>query len=395
MIKKILHGYGRLVAKHPFTVLALVVFLTILGVIGNSMIQTETEDMAGRLPEDIKVIEAFNYVNDEFGGGINTGTIVVELDPQHSGNEEIRDVRDYRVIRYLSILGGKIEKLDEVNEVNSIANLVSDNGDIPTSENTIKDRLINSGQETQYISEDYCMTLLKLELIPDYEENDFYQQMKKIMDNTPTPPGIKSGVTGDFAQSYELNELIAPDMQKTSMISLAGILIILFFVVFRSVKNGIASLLAIVFGVIWGFGLIGWLGWSMSSVTSGAVSMIMGIGIDFGIQLVSRFKQEMTSLNYEEAMVNTIASVSIPMSTTTLAALIGFRAMSLGKLTFLADLGNMMSIGVLTCMIAAITATPTYLVIWEKYLAESTKKKGELNENKKSVIGNGIFEPDM
>ena len=51
---------------------------------------------------------------------------------------------------------------------------------------------------------------------------------------------------------------------------------------------------------------------------------------------------------------------------TTLAALIGFRAMSLGQLTLLADLGNMMSYGVLFCFIAAITVIPSMLVINER-----------------------------
>jgi predicted RND superfamily exporter protein len=54
------------------------------------------------------------------------------------------------------------------------------------------------------------------------------------------------------------------------------------------------------------------------------------------------------------------------MSTTTLAALIGFGAMSLGKLTFLADMGTMMGYGVVASMLAAITIVPALIVIFDK-----------------------------
>ncbi|TAN39045.1 MAG: hypothetical protein EPN24_05590, partial [Candidatus Methanoperedens sp.] len=47
---------------------------------------------------------------------------------------------------------------------------------------------------------------------------------------------------------------------------------------------------------------------------------------------------------------------------TTLAALIGFQAMSLGRLTFLADMGTMMSYGVAACMVAAITVVPAIIL---------------------------------
>ena len=99
---------------------------------------------------------------------------------------------------------------------------------------------------------------------------------------------------------------------------------------------------------------------------SGGISMIMGIGIDFGIQVVNRFKQERKKHKIEKAMKITFSNVFMPMLITTLAALIGFRAMSLGQLTLLADLGNMMSFGVLFSFIAAITVIPSVLVINER-----------------------------
>ncbi|RMF90400.1 MAG: RND family transporter, partial [Methanobacteriota archaeon] len=62
----------------------------------------------------------------------------------------------------------------------------------------------------------------------------------------------------------------------------------------------------------------------------------------------------------------TLSAVIAPMSTTTIAALIGFRAMSLGTLKMMGDLGTVMSLGVLASMVAAITLVPSLLMISEK-----------------------------
>lgn len=135
-------------------------------------------------------------------------------------------------------------------------------------------------------------------------------------------------------------------------------------------------MLSIVFGVIWTYGIFGLLGITLSPTTSGALAMIMGIGIDFGIQVVNRFKQELRRRKPEEAMKITVKRVFFPMLITVLAALIGFRAMSMGKLTVLGELGNAMSYGVLLCFLAAVTLVPSITLLSEKF-ARKLRKRGK------------------
>lgn len=111
-------------------------------------------------------------------------------------------------------------------------------------------------------------------------------------------------------------------------------IIIIIFLLFRSARNGVASLLAIVFGLIWVYGTVGLAGMSINPQMSGVLSMIMGIGIDFGIQTVNRFRQEREENDAETSLKNTMSSTITPMLITTTAALIGFRAMSLETLRF-------------------------------------------------------------
>jgi len=226
---------------------------------------------------------------------------------------------------------------------------------------------IKLNQFKYYVSDDYTTSVIRINLAEMNEEQkkDFIDELKHIIGETKKPAGLNIGITGDPVVSEELKNQIMPTMQTTSMFSLIGIFIVV-CLLFLSLRYGIISLLAIGFGIIWVYGVLGLLGMSISSTMSGGISMIMGIGIDFGIQVVNRFKQERKKHKIEKAMKITLSKVFVPMLITTLAALIGFRAMSLGQLTLLADLGNMMSFGVLFCFIAAVTVIPSILVISEK-----------------------------
>ena len=218
-----------------------------------------------------------------------------------------------------------------------------------------------------YVSDDYTTTIIKINLVEmgDEEREDFIEGLEHIVSETEKPAGLDVGLTGESVISKELRNQVKPTIQRTSMFSLIGIFMVV-CLLFLSLRYGIISLLAIGFGIIWVYGILGLLGMPISSTMSGGISMIMGIGIDFGIQVVNRFRQERKRYETEKAMKITLSNVFMPMLITTLAALIGFRAMSLGQLTLLADLGNMMSYGVLFCFIAAITVVPCVLVISER-----------------------------
>jgi len=201
------------------------------------------------------------------------------------------------------------------------------------------------------------------------QRTELIREIKNVIANTPAPSTANVGLTGSEAIYMEMREQVKPIMQKTSMISFIGILITV-CLLFYSIRHGLLSLTGILFGVIWVYGIFGLFHIAMSPQTSGALSMIMGVGIDFGIQVVNRFRQEAREKDLEKSMEIAVSKTFFPMLITTLSALIGFRAMSLGRVTVLKALGNMMSLGILTCFIAAITVVPSTTLLvdkaWEK-----------------------------
>lgn len=168
-------------------------------------------------------------------------------------------------------------------------------------------------------------------------------------------------------EEHELNKILNPDSSRTGIISFIAIIIFL-FIVTRSIKYTILPLVTVILAILWVFGLIGYFGIPFNSIISSVISMTIGVGIDFGIQLALRFRHErhVNNLDKQAAMTNTLKYTLYPMVITVIAALVGFQAMRFGKLTLMGDLGTAMSFAILSSMIVAITIVASLIILFEK-----------------------------
>jgi len=215
-----------------------------------------------------------------------------------------------------------------------------------------------------YISDDYTLSVVRLTLSDDVDEEEIVAEFREVI-QLDKPPGVTVEITGDPVESVAMMELAAETMQTTSAISFALIIIIL-ILLFVSIKYGLIPLLTILLGTVWTYGALNLVGFEVTAMTSGAMAMIMGIGIDFGIQVTKRFQFELRTYEREEAMVNTLQNVFYPMVITTIAAVTGFLCLSLGDLPMMGDMGKMLAMGVSCCMVAALTVVPGTLVLLER-----------------------------
>jgi len=372
---KPLEIYSGFVTKHPVTLLVIMLLVTVYAIQMIGTIETKKSDTKSMLPNDVESITTLNSIENEFGS-TNAVFLAVEVDPTYQGSDEVQDVRDPRALVYmdqLSELSLHTEKVIGVTSPTTVLKSIN-NGRLPQSEREVEQLAGKNGLLDSYISSDYSVSLINIQTTDDVDLIEIEKELDKLIQELPRPPGLTTTLGGMSMEGAVMQKSIGPDMAKTSMYSLIGILIII-LVLFRSIKYGFTPMSTIIFGTIWAMGFVGFIGMGMSSQTSGVLSMIMGIGIDFGIQVVTRYRFELLNIpalkerhpdldiGPKDAMAVTLNNVIVPMLTTTLAALIGFQAMSLGKLTFLGDMGTMMSYGVAASMVAAITIVPAIIII--------------------------------
>lgn len=369
MKEKAIEFYSKQITKHPFAALTVIILSASVIATGAANIENVSQNNEDFLPDTVESVEAFDVIGAEFGqgGGGSTYTVLFETAPNYPSSNEIRDVRNPKLLSYIETVSNDIESMNEVVSVNSAADLVEN----PSTKREASNQLEKSGQSSNYISEDYSFTIMRVSSIDlgSDEANELANRIRTSVERNSQPAGIKTGYTGQpFIDQAFQNESQSTQGQ-TSLLSIIGVFLVVIFL-FRSIIYGFTSLSALIFGILTGIGVFGWLGLNLSPATSGSISMGMGIAIDFGIQTVSRYKDEREKFEVQKALSAMISGVLKPMSIALIASVIGFTALSFGRITFLSELGTILTLTTSFAYIGALTLIPVNLVIYDKYVNE-------------------------
>ncbi|MDP5274316.1 MMPL family transporter [Chengkuizengella axinellae] len=201
-----------------------------------------------------------------------------------------------------------------------------------------------------------------------------------------------SSITVDhyFTGSSFINEdvIISSEegLRKTEVITVIFILLIL-FLVFRSVIAPIIPLVTVgmtflVSQTIVGF-LVDWFDFPFSNFTQiFLVAILFGIGTDYCILLLSRFKEELSKNDdVQNAIFITYQTAGKTVVFSALAVLIGFS--SIGFSTFkLYQSASAVAIGILFLMLALLTVVPFFMAVLGKKLFWPVRGEIEHRESK-------------
>jgi uncharacterized protein len=125
----------------------------------------------------------------------------------------------------------------------------------------------------------------------------------------------------------------------------------------RSLKWMCLTLLPVVFGTSATFGIFCWTGISMSVMTAMSVPLIIGLGVDDGIHVVHRLREEGGRTAAEAA-----AAVGRPIVLTTLTTSASFCTLLLSDHAGLESMALVLLIGLPLCLLASITLLPAAAV---------------------------------
>nr|QNO55050.1 hypothetical protein FPOEFMDM_00035 [Methanosarcinales archaeon ANME-1 ERB7]QNO55122.1 hypothetical protein MNNOGLJF_00036 [Methanosarcinales archaeon ANME-1 ERB7] len=155
-------------------------------------------------------------IEDQFLGSLRKLTIVVETKPRYASSEEIRDIRDPEVLRYVDLLAERAKLVHGVVSAESAADVIKEkanDGQIPNSLRSVRallERLEKDKNTEQrisnYISEDYSMTLVRLNILEDVDAEEIVEELKEVI-NIETPPGISVDITGGPVIEVTMKEL--------------------------------------------------------------------------------------------------------------------------------------------------------------------------------------------
>jgi len=137
------------------------------------------------------------------------------------------------------------------------------------------------------------------------------------------------------------------------------LVVVTLVIVYRSFTDTILNILTLIFAVIWVFGLSVILGYSFNPAITAVPVLIIGLGIDYGIHLTNRYREELRrGKRVIEAWTVSESSVGFAILLTTITTLLGFMSNITSSVASVRHFGILSAAGVVSAFILMITFLP-------------------------------------
>ncbi len=201
----------------------------------------------------------------------------------------------------------------------------------------IKKDIVNTSKRTDFINK---------KLIPAIE--NFSKSNDNIKVYTSGMPYIRTLNSASITGEMSLFVFLA-----------LGATALIFFFFFRSFRATFITLTVVSIGVIWAFGVIGWLNYEVSILTALIPPLIIVIGVPNAVFLIHKYQQEIKNhKNKGRALQRVITKIGNATLMTNLTTASGFATFIFTKSSLLNEFGVVASINIMAIFILSLLIIP-------------------------------------
>jgi uncharacterized protein len=206
--------------------------------------------------------------------------------------------------------------------------------------------------------------------------------------------GFDVVTTGVPLYLSELNDYLQGGMLTLGAIAVAVMVVVL--LVLFGVRWRLLPLATTLLGVLWAFGLFGYLGIALSLVTIAGLPILIGMGIDVAIQVHSRVEGELQGAvsgdlaGGGDAVPTTARVLGPPVVVAVLAAVVAFLSMQVSRVPMIRDFGVMLAIGITTISIVGVVL-PLALLGWRERRRPGRARAGEVGWIERTILRVGAL----
>ncbi|MGH9132787.1 MAG: efflux RND transporter permease subunit, partial [Ilumatobacteraceae bacterium] len=164
--------------------------------------------------------------------------------------------------------------------------------------------------------------------------------------------GFDVTVTGSPVYLKEINDYLKGGMLTLGLMAIAVMAIVL--AVMFGVRWRLLPLLAVLVGVAWSFSMLGLIGIDLSLVTIAGLPILIGLGIDFAIQVHNRVEEEVVVEREKHPIAETLANIAPPLIAAMLTGVVAFVALRISRVPMIRDFGVLLAVGVAVLVVVGI-----------------------------------------
>jgi len=213
----------------------------------------------------------------------------------------------------------------------------------------------------------YVSTVIRVDIGPRNNnelDNDGLVVMRSELD-ADIPDILKENFTLSITGGHVLTSVTINEIQKTQITStLIAILFaaIILVVLYRSIDLGIIAVLPTILASIWIMATMTLLGITLNVLTVMVTALTIGLGIDYAIHIVERYREEREHKTESQAIETTIVRTGSALLISGLTTVSGFAVLFLSPMPLVRNFGIITAATIIYSMFIAIFVLPS--LIW-------------------------------
>lgn len=189
------------------------------------------------------------------------------------------------------------------------------------------------------------------------------REVRRIVDPLAAEAGVTARLTGRFAKKLEQKARLSEDLRNSSLLALALMLGFLTWH-FRSLRGVIQVITPLVVGVGWTLGIAGYGFGQLNLLTAFIAAILLGLGIDHGIHLVTLLHENARRLNdWREATKLTFQETGAKVLAAALTTSVGFSALAVSEFRAFREFGVIAACGMVAIVTAYVVLLPALVAL--------------------------------
>lgn len=215
------------------------------------------------------------------------------------------------------------------------------------------------------------LAMVQMTVVPfQTKSNTAIDELRAHLAST-RPAGLVANVTGQAGVGRDYMQSITDGTDRTTLVTVVLVILIL-LAIYRAPLAALVPLLTIAAAFLVSRGILGELaqaGWKVSSILdSFIVVLVFGVGTDYTIFLVSRFREEVGGNGRQAALERTVGRMGAVITASAATVVVGLGSMIVGSFGMIQTTGPALAIAIVVTLVAGLTLTPALLAIFGRAL---------------------------
>jgi len=397
-LRKIFNRIISLQILYPFRFLIVISLITIFSIIQLFFLKFDFT-IENLFPENDQEVEQYYSFRDEFGREDNIISLTYNCDDPFLLKNYLENKK----------ITQNLSKINGISNILSISNLGIE---LNISETNLPDENLTQKQldeirnyifkysifTNNLISEDGTITSIILEIDESFNDHPGRLKIMKDIENIIDNSNWDWYETGIPVLRTKYVQYMIGDFIKFFP-PVTIILLLVLYIMFKSMKIVLLPILTVFISVIWILGLMSLFDFSINIITYIVPTLVMIVGVADSVHILIKYNQDIKiSNNTKISIKKTIQGIGNAILLTSLTTSIGFLSLLSTNIVMIKEFGFLVAIGVLIAFLVSIFLIPPLLILMDNTYPLKTKssKKGiryyilkqivEVNKNHHLII---------